>query len=217
MNNSFFIADQDSRCGKKITDVFLLNDFKVIQTVIKNKSLDSKEGDEKDKISEQKLIPLEWNCFSTVSPKNVVLQLRQITVINTAAVILTPPEDIKSFVDQTHMEIQKSIDFYIRSQIILAKEIITELKRNSPSYLYLVLNSTNRDDMYTSVYRAIINSLLKGSDDDLYINCVENNSDDHEQFADYFFSIVGKNRKTGGKWYKPFQMNSIFSGFSLKQ
>jgi hypothetical protein len=218
MNNALFIADQDSRCGKKITDIFLLNDYNVIQTVVnKNtqQTLDGKESE--DETTEQKLTRLDWNCFSTISPKNMILQIKQHTTINRAAVILTPPEESADFVDQSHIEIQKSIDFYFRSQITIIKEIINELKKNTPSHLYLILNSKNRDQMYTSIYRAFINSILKSEYDSLFINGIENTSDNPEQFAEYFLTLFSKERKIGGKWYKPLQVNSFFNSLSGRQ
>ncbi len=61
------------------------------------------------------------------------------------------------------------------------------LKKKPSSHLYLILNSKNRDEMYTSIYRAFINSVLKTSSETLFINAVENNSEEPEQFADFFF------------------------------
>ena len=71
--------------------------------------------------------------------------------------------------------------------------------------------------MFTAVYRAFISSVLKNSSDTLYINGVENSSEDPEQFADYFYSILQKERKTGGKWLKQYQINSFFNSFPGKQ
>ena len=210
MNNSLLIADQDSRCGKKITDIFLLNEYKVIQTVV-NKNPSKKQKETEEEKSEHKLIRLDWNCFSTISPKNIILQTKQSTGFNTAAVIFTPPEAAASFINQSHIEIQKSIDFYFRSLITITKEIINELRKKSPAYLYLVLNSKNRDEMYTSIYRSFINSVLQDTDDCLHINGVENNYENPEQFAEYFYSLLIKEKRTGGKWYRQIQMNSFFS------
>ena len=112
MNNSIFIADQDSLCGQKITDKLILNNFNIIQTVVNKNPLSEEMENEK---TEQKLSKLDWNCFSTISPKNIILQSRQFSDFNTAAVIFTPPNSAELFVNQTHIEIQKSIDFYFRS------------------------------------------------------------------------------------------------------
>jgi len=220
MNNALFIADQDSRCGKKITDIFLLNDYNVIQTVVNKNTQQTPECDSKnsvDDITEQKLTRLDWNCFSTISPKNMILQIKQHTVIHRAAVILTPPEESTGFINQSHIEIQKSIDFYFRSQITIIKEIIFELKKNTPAHLYLILNSKNRDQMYTLIYRAFINSILNSEYESLYINGVENTSEDPEQFAEYFLTLISKERKTGGKWYKPLHVNYFFNSLSGRQ
>ena len=214
MNNTIFIADQDSRCGKKITDKLISNNYKVIQTVV-NKNPVTKEKENDGSGLEQKLLKSDWNCFSTISPKNAILQSKQFSDFNTAAVIMTPPETTENFINQSYIEIQKSIDFYFRSLVTISKEIINDLKKKPSSHVYLVLNSKNRDDMYTSIYKAFINSVLKTSSDTLFINAVENNSEDPEQFADFFYTILQKERKTGGKWLK--QINSIFSSFSGKQ
>ena len=135
MNNSILIADQDSRCGKKITDIFLLNNYKVIQTVVNKNPLSEEQETEKD-TSEQKLSRLDWNCFSTISPKNIILQSKQTSDFNTAAVVFTPPSSSESFITQSHIEIQKSIDFYFRSLVTITKEIINELAKNhSPIFI----------------------------------------------------------------------------------
>jgi hypothetical protein len=213
MNNALFIADQDSRCGKKITDIFLLNDYNVIQTVVNKNTQQTLEKSE-DESTEQKLTRLDWNCFSTISPKNMILQIKQNTTINKAVVIFTPPGESTAFINQSHIEIQKSIDFYFRSQITIIKEIINELKKNTPSHLYLILNSKNKDQMYTSIYRAFINSILNSEYESLYINGIENTSDDPEQFAEYFLNLFSKERKISGKWYKALQVNSFFNSLS---
>ena len=216
MNNTIFIADQDSRCGIKITDKLVMNNWKVIQTVVnKNPVTEEKENGETG--IEQKLIRLDWNCFSTISPKNVILQSKQFSDFSTAVVVFTPPETTEPFISQSHMEIQKSIDYYFRSLATISKEIINKLEKKSSANLYLILNIKNRDEMFSAVYRAFISSVLKNSNDSLFINGVENNSEDPEQFADYFYSILLKERRTGGKWLKQHQMNSFFNSFSGKQ
>ncbi len=216
MNNSILIADQDSRCGKKITDIFLLNNYKVIQTVVNKNPLSEEQETEKD-TSEQKLSRLDWNCFSTISPKNIILQSKQTSDFSTAAVVFTPPAASESFITQSHIEIQKSIDFYFRSLVTITKEIINELGKKPQSHLYLILNAKNRDEMFTTVYRAFINSALKNSSDSLLIYGVENNYDEPEQFAEFFFNLLQKEKKIGGKWLKQLQMNSFFKPFAGKQ
>ncbi len=115
---------------KKITDKLILNNYKVIQTVVnKNTLTDEKENEESG--MEQKLLKADWNCFSTISPKNAILQSKQFSDFNTAAVILTPPETTDIFINQSYIEIQKSIDFYFRSLVTISKEIINDLKKKA--------------------------------------------------------------------------------------
>ncbi len=216
MNNSILIADQDSRCGKKITDKLLMNNIKVIQTVVNKKPL-KEEKDNEEESREQMLSRLDWNCFSTISPKNIILQSKHFSEFTTAAVVFTPPEAAQSFINQTHIEIQKSIDFYFRSLVTITKEIINDLRKKPGSYLYLILNSRNRDDLYTSIYKSFINSVISSSCDSVFINGIENSFEEPEQFAEYFYNILQKERKTAGKWLKPLQMNTLFSSFSGRQ
>ena len=216
MNNTIFIADQNSRCGIKTTDKLLMNNCKVIQTIV-NKNPISEDKENEENSLEQKLIQIDWNCFSTISPKNIILQSRQFSDFNTAAVIFTPPEITEPFISMSHIEIQKSIDYYFRSPVTITKEIINTLGKKPHTNLYLVLNSKSGDEMFTALYKAFINSALKNSSESLLIHGVENNYEDPEMFADYFYNILQKEKKSGGKWFKQLQINSFFSPFSGKQ
>ena len=216
MNNTFFIADQNSRCGLKITDKLIMNNYKVIQTIV-NKNTSTEESENEESSPEEKLRQVDWNCFSTISPKNIILQSRQFANFNTAAVVFTPPEISDPFISLSHIEIQKSIDFYFRSLITMTKEIINDLGKRTQANLYLILNSQNKEEMFTAVYKAFISSALQNSTDSLLINGVENSFQDPELFADYFYNILQKEKKSGGKWFRQHQMNSLFSPFSGKR
>ncbi len=212
MDNTIFIADQDSRCGEKIADKLIINDFRIIKTFVSKNSLKEKEENNGD----QKNIKLDWNCFSTISPKNVILKARQFKDFTSAAIIYTSPETTTPFISKSYIEIQKSIDYYFRSLVTMTKEIIDFLSKKSDANLYLILNNGNKDEVYYTIYRSFINSVLETSSDNLKIYGIENNFEDDEHFSESFFALLQRDRKTGGKWVKQLQINSFLSSFSSK-
>ena len=216
MNRSILIADQGSLCGKEIIDIYLMNNYKVMQTVV-NKGPGSNTDIIKNKKAGEKLLQLDWNCFSAISQKNLVLKAKNSITFNCAGIIFTPPEVSELFIGQSQIEIHESIDFYFRSLVIITKEIISTLNKKPDSSLYLILNSKNKDKMYTEIYKAFINSVLTESRDYLSISAIDNNFDSPQQFAECFFNLSRQERKTSGKWIKMLQINSLFNSLSRKR
>ena len=142
MEESVFIVDQGTGSGRKISDAFLSGGYRVIRTEIE-------PSDSTQQIDDDRFIRLKWNCFSPFSSKNVMLGLRLYNEIKYAIIIFSSPETDMPLFRQNHAEIQKSVDFYIKSQLLITRELLEELSKQKQSRLFLVLECRGNN---TTVY-----------------------------------------------------------------
>ncbi|MDX9800355.1 MAG: hypothetical protein RBT69_03350 [Spirochaetia bacterium] len=213
MEESVFIIDQGTGCGRKISESFLSGGYRVIATEIENSESRAAHTEE------DRFIKLNWNCFSPFSSKNVILGLRLYNKIKYSIIIFSSPEADLPLFRQNNAEIQKSIDFYIKSQVLITRELLTELARQKPSLLFLVLESRgNGSTAYRQFFRAFINNLLKEKETNgITINAFETGTESTETFAKYVFSTIqGRGSRAKGKWFKKFSfLNYMLNPFGL--
>ncbi len=212
MEESVFIVDQGTGSGRKISDAFLSGGYRVIRTEIEPS--DSPQQSEDDRF-----IRLKWNCFSPFSSKNVILGLRLYNEIKYSIIIFSSPETDMPLFRQNHAEIQKSIDFYIKSQLLITRELLGELSKHKQSRLFLVLECRgNSTTAYRQFFRALINDMLnEQKDNGIIINAFESGKESDEAFAKYVYSTIrGRALKSKGKWFRKFSfLNYMLNPFGL--
>lgn len=209
MDNIVFIADQGTRCGRKISDKFLENSFQVI------KATTGMDDEKPDESFHERLVTLDWNLNSSFSPKNIALGLKKFPRITHFAIIYSFPEIDTFMAEQSNLQIQKDIDLFLRSQVLLTREIINTFTPSDSSQLLLVMeeNQGNSPNPYREFLKEFINHILISSN--LKVNAFEYSGESPENFADFFFSAVHvKGIKSSGKWIKPFQINSILNSIN---
>ena len=218
MEKTVFIADQGTRYGRKISDTFLANNYRVISTgVVKDgDSIDNQHADQ------GMLISLKWNCFSPFSSKNVILGLRpyqdvrySVIIFSSAAAASSAEE--KPLYRQNHSDIQKMLDYNLRSQILITHDLIAELSKHHSSYLFFVLENSDSENPGRSFLKSFINTILADQDNlNITINAFEAGKETPEAFAEYFYlAVQDKALKTKGKWFRQFQMPSFLNSISM--
>ena len=215
MEKTVFIADQGTRYGRKISDAFLANNHRVISTTVET---DDGSNDNQD-TDKGMLISIKWNCFSPFSSKNVILGLRPYQDIQYSVIIFSSSSSAEEtpLYLQSHSDIQKMLDYNLRSQILITHDLIAELSKQHSSYLFLVLESSDIENPGRSFLKSFINSILADQDNlNITINAFEAGKESPEAFADYFYATVqDKALKSKGKWFRQFQMPSFLNSISM--
>jgi len=214
MENTVFIADQGTRYGRKISDTFLANSFRVISTRVET-SVKTENSDTND----SRLVSIKWNCFSPFSSKNIILGLRPHQDIKYNVIIFSSSSADKNtpLYLQNQSEIQKLLDYSLRSQILITHDLIAELSRQKSSYLFLVLENSESENPCRGFLKSFINSILADQDNlNVTVNAFEAGKETPEAFADYFYSTVqDKAIKSKGKWFRQFQMPSFLNSIPM--
>lgn len=212
MEESVFIVDQGTGSGRKISDAFLSGGYRVIRTEIEPSTASQQNEDDR-------FIKLKWNCFSPFSSKNVILGLRLYNEIKYSIIIFSSPETDLPLFRQNQAEIQKSVDFYIKSQLLITKELLGELSKQKQGRLFLVLEGrSNGSAAYRQFFRAFINDLLtEQEDNEIIINAFEAGRESSEAFAKYVYAAIhGRALKSKGKWFRKFSfLNYMLNPFGL--
>jgi len=203
MEESVFIVTQGSRYGKKITDKFLLNNYKVIKTVTEQEKEISETITSETK---SMLTELNWNYRSPFSSKNITLSLKNYSDIKNVIIVYSIPEEDIPIYKQSQIEIQKVIDLYIKSQISITCEFLNEFsKNNKTANLFLILENSNSNNPFKEFFKNFIDTVLTDDSISVNINAFEIGKESPESFADYAFSIIQDKKKTKGKWFKQFR------------
>jgi len=218
MEQTVFIADQGTRYGRKISDTFLANNYRVISTIVET---DDGRNDNQD-ADQSMLISIKWNCFSPFSSKNVILGLRPYQDVKYSVIIFSSSASAASAEEtplylQNHSDIQKMLDYNLRSQILITHDLIAELSKHHSSYLFLVLENSDIENPGRSFLKSFINSILADQDNlNITVNAFEAGKETPEAFADYFYMAVqDKALKAKGKWFRQFQMPSFLNSISM--
>ena len=203
MEKSVLIITQGSRYGKKIVDKFLKNNYKVIKTGTKQEE-ETSETTEAE--TEGKLTELNWNFTSQLSFKNIILCLKNYPDITDVIILYSVPEDNTPVYNQSYVEMQKTIDLYIKGQLSITCDLLREFsKNNSQCNFFLVLEKSPLSNPFREFFKSFINSLLEDNNLPLVINAFEVGKDTPESFADYAFSIIQDKKQARGKWFKQFR------------
>ncbi|MCL2293887.1 MAG: hypothetical protein FWC36_03370 [Spirochaetes bacterium] len=203
MENSVFVITQGTRCGKKIVDKFLINNYKVLKTVTEQEN-DTLEAEEAEK--QAMLTELAWNYQSVFSSKNIILNLKNYPHIRNFIIIYSAPQAETPIYRQDPIEIQKTIDFYIKSQLSITCELLNELSKDDTSSSLFLALEYSLNNPFRDFFKNFINTLLDDTSLTVNINAFEAGKETPESFADYVFSIVqDKKLKSKGKWFKQFR------------
>jgi hypothetical protein len=202
MEESVFIMSQGSRYGKKIVDKFVENNYKVIKTVTEQENEISETAATE---RETMLTELSWNYKSAFSSKNIILNLKNYPDINNFIIVYSIPEEDAPIYKKSQIEIQKLIDLYIKSQLSITCEFLTEFSKNDnpPAFFFILENSLNNP--FREFFKNFINSVLEDDTLSINTNAFEIGKEPPESFADYVFSTIQDKRKTRGKWFKQFR------------
>ncbi|MCL2792913.1 MAG: hypothetical protein FWD87_07460 [Spirochaetaceae bacterium] len=201
MEESVIIITQGSRYGKKITDKFLANNYKVVKTINEQQS----EAEALESGTESMLTELHWNYKSPFSAKNIILNLKSYPDTKNFIIVFSMPERDTVLYRYSQIEIQKTIDLYIKSQLSIACELLNELSRNNKSAtLFFVLENSNNP--FKEFFKSFINTVLEDNTLPVNVNAFEAGKETPESLADYVFSILQDKKKSAkGKWFKQFR------------
>ena len=205
MEESVLIISQGSRYGKTIADTFLTNNYKVIKTINEQEEGISKSQDSGKTTPEtgNLLTELNWNYRSPFSFKNISLNLKNHPDIKNIIIVYSIPEEDPPIYKQSQIEIQKVIDLYVKSQISITCELLSEFsKNNKTANLFLVLENSNSNNPFKEFFKNFINGILEDNNMSVNINAFEIGKEPPESFASYVFSIIQDKKTAKGKWFK---------------
>ena len=197
IEESVIIITQGSRYEKKITDKFLANNYKVV------KATSEQEGERPDLlVIDTLLTELSWNYKSPFSSKNIILNLKSYPDIKNFFIVYSMPNDDTPVYKNSQIEMQKVIDLYIKSQLAITCELLSEFSNNNKSVNLFFILENSQNTPFKEFFKAFINTVLDDNSMTANINAFEIGKETPEVFADYVFSIVRDKKKARGKWFK---------------
>ncbi len=214
MEKSVFIADLGTRCGKKISDTFQANNYRVIKTAVNPEKANTENP---ESAFGNSLISLDWNCSSPFSSKNIILGLRKYPEVKYSIIVFSSPQPDTPLYLQGTADIQKGFDLYLQSQIFITRELIAELSSQKTVPLFMVLESGDINNPYRNFLKSFINTILADQDKiEIPVNAFEADRETPEAFADYVYSAIHeKAPKSRGKWLRQFNVHSLLGGLSI--
>ena len=207
MEESVLIITQGSHYGKKIADTFLINNYKVIKTITEQEiEISKSQGSGKEtqvQETQNLLTEITWNYRSPFSYKNIILNIKNHPDIKNYIIIFSIPDGDTPIHKQNQIEIQKIIDLYIKSQLAITCELLSEFSKNNKSAnLFLVLENSNSNNPFKEFIKNFINTILDDNSMTININAFEIGKEPPESFAEYVFSIMKDKKTVRGKWFK---------------
>ena len=197
IEESVIIITRESYYGKKITDKFLANNYKVVKTT------SSQEGENSAPVAgETMLTELSWNYKSPLSSKNIILNLKNYPDIKNFIIVFSMPRGDTPLYKSSQIEMQKVIDLHIKSQLAITCELLAEFSnsKKSANLFFVLENSANTP--FKEFFKAFINTILDDNTMIANTNAFEIGKETPDAFADYVFSIVRDKKKARGKWFK---------------
>ncbi len=214
MRKSILIAGQNKLLEKPLTEIFLNKGYSVIIT-----------SAAEDEVNKKELHTILWNMRSPLSAKNVVLNAASIVEkIDEALVLFSPAKIIKPFHETSAAEIERSVDFQLKSNLFIMKEIIAYFQKQGRGTLSLVhhLPGTEilppMDALGAGSFTGLVKSLFTFyQNEQVSINAYLSSSSETEEYSDFIFRTISERQKpVHGKFYK-FSEKNVLSALGISK
>ncbi len=215
MRKSILITGQNDLLEKPLIELFLNSSYHVFST-------SSAEGDVK---KTKGLHTIVWNQRSPLSAKNVILSTASVTeTIDEAVVLFSSPKILKPFHEITASEIETTLDYYIKSNLFVIKEILAYFQKQHHGTLSLVKHQTGTDvlpplEAFSSGgFDNLVKSLFAFyQNEKLSINAYLSSASDAEEYSSFIHKTITERQKTvHGKYYK-YPEKSVLSALGISK
>ena len=215
MSKRILITGQNSILSKHLSDIFLQGSgYSVVAAI---------PGSEQQKKGKGSRTVL-WNTRSPLSAKNVVLEAAAPEgIINEAVVLFESPKVLKPFHEISAADIEQSIDYQIKSNLFIIKEILRYFQNSGSESTLSLVNYQGGIDVLPPLealssggFDSFVKALFTFyQNEKLSINGYFCASADLKEYSEFVFkTITERNRPVHGKFYK-FPEKNVLSAFGL--
>lgn len=221
MSRIVLITDIDTPLGFDLSKTFLEQGNTVIGTV----TALGKESNFKA-LSSSSFTLRRWQRSSPLSTKNLLLSIiNDFNKLDEALLLQPPSLPAKLLHEVTTAEIEQGVDFWIKGNLFLLKEILDIFSKGNGGVLALInyspkdstgilppLESTLRGG-----FQALAKSLFSSySREDLYINGFESNTAQSGDFAHFIQQTLHeRGRRVRGRWFRFQAKSGLLSPFRI--
>ncbi len=217
MNKNILITGHNIILSRHLTELFISSGYNVIAAI----------SDANDRKKTKGYKSVLWNTRSPLSAKNVVLEaVSSGERIDEAVVLFTSPKILNPFHEISAAEIERSIDYQIKSNLFLIKEILLHFQNtDSDSTLSIVSYQAGTDvlppleALASGGFTGFAKSLFAFyQNEKLAINAYQSQVPDIKEFSEYIYkSITERSKPVHGKLYKYPEKNVLSAlGISKK-
>lgn len=161
---------------------------------------------------------LEWNKRSSLSAKNLVLDvLSHADSLDEVFLVFEPPKDGRPLHELPVAEIERTFDGWMKGFLFLTKELILQFQRSKKGTLTFVQYEptplvTPLALGSSSFFRAMGNALFNQYQNEPFIlRGFQSTTEDVKDFARFLLAPREKPEKTYGKWTKYSGKSSLWS------
>jgi hypothetical protein len=221
MSRTVLITDVDTPLGFDLSKTFLEQGDKVIGTV----TASDKEINFKS-LNSSSFTLRRWQRSSPLSAKNLLLSIINDFNNLDEALLLQPPSlPAKLLHEVTTAEIEQGVDFWIKGNLFLLKEILYIFSRGRGGVLALI-NYSPKDSTgilpplesaLRGGFQALAKSLFSSySREDLHINGFESTTAQSGDFAHFIRQTLHeRGRRVSGRWFRFQAKSGLFSPFRI--
>jgi len=221
MSRIVLITDIDTPLGLDLSKTFLEQGDRVVGTF----TAPDNESNLKA-LNSSSFTIRRWQRSSSLSAKNLLLSIINDFNNLDEALLLQPPSlPAKLLHEVTTAEIEQGVDFWIKGNLFLLKEILDIFNRGRGGVLALInyspKDSTGILPPLESVLRGSFQALAKSlfssySQEHLYINGFESNTAESRDFADFIRQTLrDRGRRVSGRWFRFQAKSGLFSPFRI--
>ncbi|HOV38135.1 MAG TPA: hypothetical protein PLG79_05385 [Spirochaetales bacterium] len=160
----------------------------------------------------------EWNKRSSLSARNLILEVQSFAeILDEAFFIFEPPPDGRPLHEVPIIEIESTVDEWTKGFLFLTKELLTLFQKKKRGLLTLVLHehSLSVSPLSTGVvscFRAMGSALFAQYQNESFtLRGFQSATRDVKDFVHFLVTTWEKPEKTFGKWTKYSSKGSLWS------
>lgn len=221
MSRTVLITDIDTPLGFDLSKTFLEQGDRVIGTVA-----DPEKDNSIKTLNSSSFTLKRWQRSSSISAKNLLLNIiNEFDSLDEALLLQPPSLPAKLLHEVTTAEIEQGVDFWVKGNLFLLKEILDIFNRHRGGVLALINYSPHDstgilpplESALRGSFQALAKSLFSSySRKNLYINGFESNTVQSSDFSDFIRqTLQDRGRRVSGRWFRFQAKSGLFSPFRI--